>query len=137
MAISLITWGFVVHGTIDGFSRLVTFLHYSTNNRSGTVADLFLNATQEYGWPSRMRTDHGGENTQVWRLMEDRRGPNRGSFLVGSSTHNQRIGPLWRDVFRSSIKVWTFRSRGGGGGGANAPRAPSPLVTGLLTTSRP
>ena len=41
---SLITWGFVIHGAIDGFSRLVTFLHCSTNNRSGTVADLFLNA---------------------------------------------------------------------------------------------
>ena len=48
---SLITSGFVIHGAIDGFSWLVTFLHSSTNNRSGTVADLFLNATQEYGWP--------------------------------------------------------------------------------------
>ena len=109
---SLITWGFVIHGAIDGFSRLVIFLHCSTNNRSGTVADLFLNATQEYGWPSRVRTDHGGENTQVWQLMEDRRGPNRGSFLVGSSTHNQRIERLWRDVFRcvAHIFYYTFQA---------------------------
>ena len=109
---SLITWGFVIHGAIDGFSRLVTFLHCSTNNRSGTVADLFLNATQGYGWPSRVRTDHGGENTQVWQLMEDRRGPNRGSFLVGSSTHNQRIERLWRDVFRcvAHIFYYTFQA---------------------------
>ncbi|KAJ7373312.1 hypothetical protein OS493_012903 [Desmophyllum pertusum] len=109
---SLITWGFVIHGSIDGFSRLITFLHCSTNNRSDTVGDLFLNATQAYGWPSRVRTDHGGENTQVWQVMEDRRGPNRGSFLVGSSTHNQRIKRLWRDVFRcvAHIFYYTFQA---------------------------
>ena len=108
---SLITWGFVIFGAIDGFPRLVTFLHCSTNNRSGTVADLFLNATQEYGWPSRVRTDYG-ENTQVWKLMEDRRGPNGGNFLVGSSTHNQWIERLWRDVFRcvAYIFYYTFQA---------------------------
>ena len=29
---SLISWEFVIHGAIDGFSRFVTFLHCSTNN---------------------------------------------------------------------------------------------------------
>ena len=29
---SLVTWGFVIHGAIDGFSRLVVFLKCSTNN---------------------------------------------------------------------------------------------------------
>ena len=47
------------------------------------------------GHPARVRTDHGGKNIQVWQLMEDRRGPNRGSFLAGSSTRNQRIEYLW------------------------------------------
>lgn len=76
------------------------------------MADLFLNATQEYGWPSRVLIDHGGENTQVWQLMEDRRGFNRGSFLVGCSTHNQRIERLWRDVFRcvAHIFYYTFQA---------------------------
>ena len=60
------------------------------------------------GWPSRVRTDHGRGNTQVWQLMEDRRGPNRGSFLVGSSTHNQRIERLWRDVFRCVAHVFYY-----------------------------
>ena len=34
---SLIRWGFVIHGCIDGFSRIITFLRCSTNNRSDTV----------------------------------------------------------------------------------------------------
>lgn len=31
---SLVNWGFVVHGAIDGFSRCIVFLKCSTNNRS-------------------------------------------------------------------------------------------------------
>ena len=30
---SLVNWGFVIHGGIDGFSRLIVYLHCSTNNR--------------------------------------------------------------------------------------------------------
>ena len=76
------------------------------------MGNLFLNVTQVYGWPSRVRTGHGGENRQVWQLMEERRGPNRGSCLVGSSTHNQRIERLWRDVFRcvAHIFYYTFQA---------------------------
>ena len=47
---SLVTWGFVIHGGIDGFSRLIVFLKCSTNNRSDTVLDLFLTATQRFEW---------------------------------------------------------------------------------------
>lgn len=38
---SLIRWRIVVHGGIDGFSRLITYLHCSTNNRADTVFTLF------------------------------------------------------------------------------------------------
>ena len=34
---SLVTWGFVIHGGIDGFSRLIVSLKFSTNNRSDSV----------------------------------------------------------------------------------------------------
>ena len=76
------------------------------------MGNLVLNATQVYGWPSRVRTDHGGENRQVWQLIEERRGPNRGSCLVGSSTHNRRIQRLWRDVFScvAIIFYYTFQA---------------------------
>ena len=95
---SLINWGFVIHGTIDGYSRLITFLRCSTNNKAETVVNLFENATLNYGVLSRIRTDKGGENILVWDRMTQLRGENGGSFLASSSVHNQRIERLWRDV---------------------------------------
>ena len=108
---SLVTWGFVVHGAIDGYSRLIVFLSCSTNNRSDTVKDKFLQATERYEWPSRVRTDMGGENVGVWELMEAVHGENRGSYLAGSSTQNQRIEHLWRDVFQvvTHMYYYTFQ----------------------------
>ena len=83
---------------IDGYSRLVVYLKCSDNNRAETVGNSFLAATEEYCWPSRVRTDKGGENAVVARLMIERRGEGRGSILQGSSVHNQRIERLWRDM---------------------------------------
>ena len=109
---SLVSWRFVIHGGIDGFSRLIVFLKCSTNNRSETVRDEFLTATQNYEWPSQVRTGYGGQNVLVWALMEEVRGPNRGSYIVGSSTQNQRIERLWRDVFCAVTHMfyYTFQS---------------------------
>ncbi|KAH9912792.1 hypothetical protein B0H21DRAFT_704192 [Amylocystis lapponica] len=45
----LIRWGIVIHGFIDGYSRLITGLRASDNNRAQTVLDLFLDAAQKYG----------------------------------------------------------------------------------------
>ena len=63
--------------------------------------DLFESATLKWEFPSRVRSDKGGENKLVWEKMCAVRGENRGSFLAGSSIHNQRIERLWRDV-------WTY-----------------------------
>ena len=96
----LIRWRFVIHGAIDGYSRLVTFLQCSTNNQATTVLQYFTTAIGRFGCPSRVRTDMGLENIEIARYMLMRRGVGRGSIITGSSVHNQRIERLWRDVFR-------------------------------------
>ena len=98
---SLVRWGFVLHGGIDGYSRYIVFLKCSTNNYSETVLELFDTAVTQTGVPSRIRTDKGGENVLLWERMTQLRGEDRGSFLASSSVHNQRIERLWRDVWNS------------------------------------
>ena len=106
---SLIRWGLVVHGCIDGFSRRIIFLHCSPNNLSETVLSLFLDAVEKDGlWPSRIRVDRGVENVLVCDAMVDARGAGRGSFIAGPSTHNQRIERLWRDVFRCVMHYFYY-----------------------------
>lgn len=46
----MIKWRMVVHGAIDGFTRLTTFLKCSDNNRSSTVLESFINAIS-HTWP--------------------------------------------------------------------------------------
>lgn len=96
----LIRWRLVTHGGIDGYSRLVTFLKSSGNNRATTVYELFLSAVQQHQLPSRVRTDQGRENILVAQHMIERRGAERRSAITGSSVHNQRIERLWRDMHR-------------------------------------
>ncbi len=88
---SLIRWRIVIHGGIDGYSRLIVFLHASTNNKANTVFNLFRRATQGFGVPSRVRSDKGGENVDVCYFMIMHRGESRGSHIAGASVHNQRI----------------------------------------------
>jgi hypothetical protein len=47
----LIRWRIVIHGGIDGFLRLLVYLHASTNNKAGTVMGYFLEAVSTV-WPS-------------------------------------------------------------------------------------
>ncbi|XP_056432674.1 uncharacterized protein LOC130371069 [Gadus chalcogrammus] len=101
----LIRWRMVIHGGIDGYSRLVVFLRASSNNRSSTVLESFVNAVDRYGVPSRVRTDKGGENSSVCLMMNLFRGFRRGSAIQGRSVHNQRIERLWGDLWRGLTNV--------------------------------
>ena len=96
----------VTHGAIDGYSRLVVFLHCSNNNKAVTVYDSFLAGVQQYGLPSRVRSDHGKENYLVAVHMLEKRGYNRNSMITGSSVHNQRIERLWHDMHRCVTVVF-------------------------------
>lgn len=95
-----ITAWFVVHGSIDGYSRVVVYLACSTNNKAHTVYKLFREATEEFGCPSHVRSDKGGENNMVCHFMVSFHGCGRGSHIAGVSVHNQRIERLWRDMYR-------------------------------------
>jgi hypothetical protein len=53
------------------------------------VLKLFVGATTTYGVPSRLRTDHGGENALICKAMVSFRGEGRGSAIQGKSVHNQ------------------------------------------------
>lgn len=121
--LGLIRWRIVIHGFIDGYSRLVTGLRASNNNRSTTVLDVFLCAAQRYNVPSRVRGDHGTENLLVAEYMERTKGVNRGSYIWGRcvllsdlpycsnsadlrSVHNVRIERLWLNVTQSFGAKW-------------------------------
>lgn len=70
------------------------------NNRTSGVWSLFIAGVHNFGIPSRVRCDHGLENTGVARLMLYRRGLNRHSVITGRSVNNQRIDRLWAELNR-------------------------------------
>ena len=96
----------MTHGGIDGYSRIVVYLECGSNNKARTVYDLFLKAVQQYGLPSRVRSDQGRENYLIAVHMLQHRGIERNSMITGSSTHNQRIERFWRDMHRCVIVVY-------------------------------
>ena len=108
----LIHWRFVVHGAVDGYSRVALYLQCATNNLASTVLHAFTNATEEFGLPNCVRSDRGGENVDVWQFMYEQHLNNPNCVIVGSSTHNERIERFWRDINRCVLRPFanSFRS---------------------------
>ena len=99
----LIKWRIVIHGGVDGYSRIPVYVVASDNNKSTTVLAAFESAVRKYGLPSRVHSDKGGENVLVSTLMLEQRGPGRGSMITGKGIHTQRIERFWRDLFTGCI----------------------------------
>ena len=78
----------------------------SNNNSADTVLDVFVEAIQQYGVPSRVRGDRGGENHDVSILMILLCGTNRASFMWGSSVFITRIERLWVVVGKGFAQAW-------------------------------
>ena len=98
----------MVHGCIDGFSRVIVYLACNTDNKSATVLHLFKEGVEKWGLPSRVRGDMGVENRDVARFMLNHpaRGIGRGSYITGRSVHNSRIERLWRDVYQAVVSLF-------------------------------
>lgn len=99
----------MVHGGIDGHSRMITYLRAASCNTSKGAACFFLKGVTRYGIPSRVRADCGGEFVDFGHFMTAINGAERGSFITGKSVHNQRIERLWRDVYMKVLVTYYIR----------------------------
>ncbi len=95
----LVRYRLVIHCCIDGYCCLLVYVHCANNNYAETVVEQFVQGTEQYGIPSRVRSDHGLENVGVARFTLENRGINRGSHITGSSVHNCRVERIHRDVY--------------------------------------
>ena len=102
----LIRWRFVVHAGVDGFSRMIVYINGADNNRAQTVLEQFVSAVSSFGLPSHIRSDHGGENIDIWRYMLSVHNSSK-CVITGSSTHNERVERMWRDLGKSVTSVFS------------------------------
>lgn len=81
-------------------------------HKAVTVLQAFEGGVADFGLPCKVCTDHGGQNIKVWEYMLLTHNNDETMVVTGSSTHNERIERLWRDIHRSvgSIYASTFRS---------------------------
>jgi len=100
----LIGFKIVTHAGVDGFSKSVTYMHSSDNNRADTHYDRFVVGVKEGVFPARVRADRGGENRKIAALMFYYRG--EGCFFTGRSVHNQPIERLWSDYYQKVTCVY-------------------------------
>jgi len=79
------------------------YVNCANNNRGSTVYDLFLGAVQQYGLPSRLRCDQGGENRLVALHMLHRRGEKKCDCWELST---QCVERFWRDMHRCVTQLF-------------------------------
>ncbi|KAJ0069354.1 hypothetical protein NL108_004194, partial [Boleophthalmus pectinirostris] len=104
-------YGICINGAVDGFSRMVIWLHaFSTNSNPKVVAGYFVNEVKEReGAPMRIRSDMGTENSVLEELQRFLRSNHENSdpcYITGSSNHNQRIEQWWGVLRKHHAQYW-------------------------------
>lgn len=103
----LIKFGFVVHTCIDGFSRYIIYTVCRDNNRANTVLNAFKDGSRELQLlPRKVRTDKGGENTNVLYFMYETLGLDSNCCITGKSTGNQKVERLHRDSTEKALEPY-------------------------------
>lgn len=106
-------YGICINGAIDGFSRMVIWLHaYSTNSDPKVIAGYFTDEVlSKNGTATRIRSDLGTENCYVEQMQKFMRHDHLDEFskrcyLYGSSNHNQRIENWWGFLRKQHAQFW-------------------------------
>ena len=108
----LMPYGFGISGAIDGFSRHLKWLQVNTTNKDpAVIAGYFFNALKSTsGCPTLLRMDAGAENSII-KDMQDalvgngRNGSNK-TYIVATSTLNQRIESFWAHLRKQCLEYW-------------------------------
>ena len=99
----LIRCRLVIHGCIDGYSRLILYLHCCNNNKAETVKVEFLPSVLTFFRTRRVHSDCGMENIEVAREQLKKFATSSQPFLTDLSVHNQRIERFWKDVLHNVL----------------------------------
>ena len=99
-------FGLCINGCIDGFSRRLVWLNvFRTSSDPKVIAGYYMEAVCELrGCPCLIRSDMGTENVDIARMQTLMSGES--SFLVGRSTHNQRIESFWCILRKECSQFW-------------------------------
>ncbi|XP_053302891.1 uncharacterized protein LOC128461802 [Pleuronectes platessa] len=106
-------YGICINGAIDGFSRMLVWLHaYSTSSDPKVIAGYFIDeVSSRNGTATRIRSDLGTENCFVEQMQIFMRHDHMDEFsnrcfLYGSSNHNQRIEQWWGFLRKQHAQFW-------------------------------
>ena len=108
------TFGFAIHGCMDGYSRKIIWLKaLPSNNDPRIIADIYIKCiSKSMIVPQILRADRGSENVLIGGLQRFFRREHGDafsgvrSFRYGSSTATQRIEAWWSILRRSRTNWW-------------------------------
>ena len=102
----LTSWRIVINDAISGCSEMIAYFQCHNKTLAATILHVFLDAISIHSLLSIDRADFGVRNVNAVRFMLDcpKRGIKRGSFIAGTSVHNQCIEGIWVEVIRYVLR---------------------------------